>query len=353
MGRAPMRQPPDAPGILSGVLAGLAGGYLASLAGWPLPWMIGSLLGVALARCAGLPALPLPAGRQAGQWLVASAVGLHVSREAALALLDHLPLLLAGAIATLLLTLIGVAVLRRGGVDPATAFFASLPGGASEMVNLARRHQAQPAQVAAAHSLRLLLVLLLVPALFGWGLPRLPALSAPHPDWPALALLLPAGLLAALLWRRLGQANPWMLGPLLLCAIASASLDLQLALPGGLGQLGQWLLGCALGAHFDRAFFRRAPDFIVRVLIFSLLAMLAAAGLGALLGLLAGGHGRALMLGSMPGGITELGLTAASLQLSVALVSAQQLLRLLLVMLLAEPLYLGWRRLASQRSRRD
>lgn len=348
-----MQLPPDARGILSGALAGLAGGYLASLAGWPLPWMIGSLLGVALARCAGLPASPLPAGRQAGQWLVASAVGLHISRDAALALYSHLPLLLAGAGATLLLTLIGIVLLRRGGIDPATAFFASLPGGASEMVNLARRHQAEPAQVAAAHSLRLLLVLLLVPALFGWGLPRLPAPTEPLPDWPALALLLPAGLLAAQFWRRLGQANPWMLGPLLLCAIASASLDLQLTLPGGLAQLGQWLLGCALGMHFDRAFFRRAPGFIVRVVIFTVLAILAAASFGALLGQLAGSDVRALMLGSMPGGIGELGLTAASLQLSVALVSAQQLLRLLLVMLLAEPLYLGWRRLVAGRKRRD
>lgn len=342
-----MRLPPDARGILSGVLAGLAGGYLASLAGTPLPWMIGSLLGVALTRCAGLPAAPLTAGRQAGQWLVASAVGLHVSREAALALLDHLPLLLAGAVGTLLLTLIGIAVLRRGGVDPATAFFASLPGGASEMVNLARRHRAEPAQVAAAHSLRLLLVLLLVPAAFAWGLPPPPVPTSVPTDWPLLALLLAGGLLAARLWRRLGQPNPWMLGPLLLCAGASAALDLQLALPDGLARFGQWLLGCALGMHFDRAFFRRAPGFLARVLLFSLLAMLAAALLGAGLGLLAGGHGRALMLGSMPGGITELGLTAQTLQLSVALVSAQQLLRLLLVMLLAEPLYRCWRRLGA------
>ncbi len=346
-----MPLPPDARGILSGILAGLAGGFLASLAGWPLPWLLGSLLGVALARCAGLPAAPLPAGRQAGQWLVACAVGLHVSREAALALLDHLPLLLAGAVGTLLLTLIGIAVLRRGGVDPATAFFASLPGGASEMVNLARRHDAEPAQVAAAHSLRLLLVLLLVPAAFAWGLPPPPVAPSAPTDWPALAVLLAGGLLAARLWRRLGQPNPWMLGPLLLCALASASLDLQLAVPDGLARGGQWLLGCALGMHFDRAFFRRAPGFLVRVLIFSLLTMLAAVLLGAGLGLLAGGDGRALMLGSMPGGITELGLTAQSLQLPVALVSAQQLLRLLLVMLLAEPLYLRWRRLAADQRR--
>ena len=32
-------------------LVGLAGGYLASLIGWPLPWMVGSLLAIILVRC--------------------------------------------------------------------------------------------------------------------------------------------------------------------------------------------------------------------------------------------------------------------------------------------------------------
>ena len=34
-------------------LAGAAGGALASLIGWPLPWMVGSLLAVILLRCLG------------------------------------------------------------------------------------------------------------------------------------------------------------------------------------------------------------------------------------------------------------------------------------------------------------
>jgi len=48
------------------------------------------------------------------------------------------------------------------------------------------------------------------------------------------------------------------------------------------------------------------------------------------------------MLGMMPGGITELCLTAEALQLSVALVTACQVLRLFLVMFLAEPLFKLW-----------
>ncbi|RRV36723.1 AbrB family transcriptional regulator [Pseudomonas sp. o96-267] len=324
-------------------LAGVVGGYLASLAGWPLPWMVGSLLAVIAVRClADRPFSELPGGRKAGQWLVASGIGLHFTSDVLEQVLSHLPVIIMGAFGTLLLSLIGIAILRRAGVDRATAFFASMPGGASEMVNLALRHDAQPARVAAAHSLRLLLVVLLIPALFTWGLPDVSAPPRAPVDWTWLAGLLAAGAVLAVLWGRLKQPNPWMLGPLVACAVASASFDLHLGLPQGMGQLGQWLIGCALGCHFDRAFFRSAPGFLARVLAFTLLAMLAAAALGEALGWLAGEDHLSLMLGMMPGGITELCLTAEALQLSVALVTALQVLRLFLVMFLAEPLFKLW-----------
>ncbi|MFI8747435.1 AbrB family transcriptional regulator [Pseudomonas sp. NPDC077186] len=324
-------------------LVGLIGGYLASLFGWPLPWMVGSLLAVITLRCLTNRAFSeLPGGRKAGQWLVASGIGLHFTSEVLAQVVSHLPIIVGGACVTLLLSLIGIAILRRGGVDRATAFFASMPGGASEMVNLALRHDAQPARVAAAHSLRLLLVVLLIPALFTWSLPAVDAPPAAQVDWAWLLVLLAAGALLALLWTRLKQPNPWMLGPLTACAVASASFDLHLGLPPGFGQLGQWLIGCALGCHFDRAFFRSAPGFLARVLLFTLLAMLAAALLGEALGWLAGEDRLSLMLGMMPGGITELCLTAEALQLAVALVTALQVLRLFLVMFLAEPLFKLW-----------
>lgn len=326
-------------------LAGAVGGYLASLADWPLPWMVGSLLAVIVVRCLANRAFSeLPGGRKAGQWLVASGIGLHFTSDVLQQVLSHLPVIVMGAFGTLLLSLIGIAILRRAGVDRATAFFASMPGGASEMVNLALRHDAQPARVAAAHSLRLLLVVLLIPALFTWGLPDVSAPPRAPVDWTWLIGLLAAGAVLAMLWGRLKQPNPWMLGPLTACAVASAGFDLHLGLPQGLGQLGQWLIGCALGCHFDRAFFRSAPGFLARVLAFTLLAMLAAAALGEALGWLAGEDHLSLMLGMMPGGITELCLTAEALQLSVALVTALQVLRLFLVMFLAEPLFKLWNR---------
>lgn len=327
-------------------LVGALGGLLASLANWPLPWMVGSLLAVIAVRCSGWLVKEVPYGRQTGQWLIASAIGLHFTSEVMQQVIEHFGVILAGALGTLLLSLIGLVILLRSGTDRATAFFSSMPGGASEMVNLAGRHAAQPAMVAAAHSLRLLLVVLIVPALFTWSLPPVDAPPPAPVSWPWLAVLLPAGALLALLWKKFGQPNPWMLGPLTVCAAASVVFDLHLGLPEGIGQFGQWLIGCSLGCHFDRPFFRSAPRFMLRILLFTLLAMLAAAGLAEALGWAATLNQTSLMLGMMPGGITELCLTAEALQLSVALVTALQVLRLFLVMFLAEPLFRLWQRVA-------
>ena len=159
---------------------------------------------------------------------------------------------------------------------------------------------------------------------------------------------MPLGGLAALLLRRLRQPNPWMLGPLMVCAGAGVLLDINIALPTGASDVGQWLIGSALGCHFDRAFFRKAPAFLLRVLLFTLLAMLVAAGAATLLSTLGDVDRISLILGMMPGGITELCLTAEALQLSVAIVTALQVLRLFLVMFLAEPLFLLWQRLRPE-----
>ncbi|SIR95319.1 hypothetical protein SAMN05878276_1126 [Aquipseudomonas alcaligenes] len=328
-------------------LAGAAGGALASLIGWPLPWMVGSLLAVILLRCLGdLDLREVPGARKGGQWLVGTGIGLHFSPAVLEQVLAHGGLLLAGAVLTSLTSLIGITVLRAAGYDRATAFFASMPGGASEMVNLGQRNGAQAGEVAAGQSLRLLLVVLLVPALFQWWLGAAPALAHAHSHSQPLALvaLLIGGALLALLGQRLRQPNPWLLGPILFAAAGAVWLDQPLSLPPVASELGQWLIGSALGCHFSREFFRRAPRFLALVLAATLLAMLAAALAAEALGWLGALDQRSLMLGMMPGGIAELSLTAEALALSVPLITGLQVLRLMCVLFLAEPAFRLWQR---------
>jgi len=259
--------------------------------------------------------------------------------------MSHFGLIFFGALVTSLSSVVGVWLMRRSGEDRATAFFSSMPGGSGEMVNLGARNGAVLSRVAAGQSLRVLAVVLCVPAIFkyvlGGGAPQF------HPapvSWAWLAMLFALGALVAWGWQRLRQPNPWLFGPLLVSATASVVWDLHIGLPDGGSQIGQWLIGSGLGCHFNRQFFRRAPSFMARTLVGTALTMalatLAAVGLSALTHL----DLRSLTLGMMPGGIAEMSLTAETLQLSVPLVTAMQVMRLLFVLFLAEPLFRYWNR---------
>ena len=58
-------------------LVGLVGGFLASKVGWPLPWMVGSLLAIILVRCLTPWQLPeIPNGRKCGQWIIGVGIGI-------------------------------------------------------------------------------------------------------------------------------------------------------------------------------------------------------------------------------------------------------------------------------------
>ncbi|WP_409295969.1 AbrB family transcriptional regulator [Pseudomonas sp. KCJK8670] len=326
-------------------LVGLAGGFLASTIGWPLPWMVGSLLAIILVRCLTPWQLAeIPNGRKGGQCIIGIGIGLHFTPAVVEQVSSHFALIFFGALLTTLSSVIGVWMLRRTGEDRATAFFASMPGGSGEMVNLGARNGAVLSQVAAAQSLRVLAVVLVVPALFKFLLgDGIPLNHAGSVSWSWLALIVPLSILAGLAWQRLRQPNPWLFGPLLVAATVSLAGNLQIALPNGASQIGQWLIGSGLACHFNRAFFRRAPSFLGRTLIATALCMLIAGSAAWALSVMTGLDLRSLTLGMMPGGIAEMSLTAETLQLSVPLVTALQVMRLLMVLFLAEPLFRLWK----------
>ncbi|WP_070885733.1 AbrB family transcriptional regulator [Pseudomonas argentinensis] len=335
-------------------LVGALGAVIATVIGWPLPWMIGSLVAVILVRCFSTWQLqPLPGGRKFGQWIIGIGIGLHFTPALVAQIAGHLLPIIIGALITVLSSIAGVWFMRRTGETMATAYFSSMPGGSSEMVNLGARNGAELTRVAAAQSLRVVAVVLLVPAVFkfllGDGGVHHHAL---HVDWLWLALILPAAALAGWLLQRYRQPNPWLFGPLLVSAAASIGFDLSSTLPAGASQVGQLMIGSALGCFFNRAFFRYAPSFLARTLITTLVMMLVAFVGAVLVGWASGLDIQSLTLGMMPGGIAEMSLTAETLQLAVPLVTAMQVVRLFLVLFLAEPIFRRWLQSDSPQLRR-
>jgi len=146
-------------------------------------------------------------------------------------------------------------------------------------------------------------------------------------------------LIVAIVFKRFNLPNPWTFGPFLVCAIVVGGADLHMSMPVWLSSAGQLMVGCALGINFDRSFFRRAPRFLCNVLLLLTGSILATAMMAWLLGQAVDVAWLSLALGMMPGSAPEMSLTAAALNLSVTLVTAMQILRMIFIQAATLPLY--------------
>jgi membrane AbrB-like protein len=101
----------------------------------------------------------------------------------------------------------------------------------------------------------------------------------------------------------------------------------------------QMLLGCALGARFDRRSLESSPRYVCAVLASVVVAMVVAAGFGWAVGRLANLPVPSMILAMAPGGIAEMCITAEVLQLGVPLVTAAHVFRVLVLIVSAGPAF--------------
>ena len=326
----------------------------ASLCVWlrtPLPWMIGPLLAVSVASVLGAPTRSWPPLRNASQWVIGAALGLYFTPQVTSLVASLWWAILLAIVWALALGwgfgrwLHGRHAARIGGTPQgqwATTYFSGAIGGASEMTLLAEREQGRSDLVAAAHTVRLVIVTLLIPFAFQYsGLhgidPSLPGARTVEPV--GLAILGAATVAGAWLLARTGRANPWFMGSLLASmGITMSGVELS-AMPTVVTNAAQLLIGVNLGVRFQREFLHAAPRWLADVALGTLGMVLLCLGFGLLLAWGTRLHPATLVLGTAPGGIAEMAITAKVLQLGVPVVTAFQVCRLVAVLVLVEPLY--------------
>ena len=320
-------------------VAALAG-YVCSLLRTPIPWMLGPLFSIALLRVAGAR-LEVPlAARYGGQWIIGTSLGLYFTPAVVHEVAGLWYLLVAGAVFAVALGYVsGIALARLADLDRTTGIFASVPGGAAEMATLGERFGGRMDRIAAAQSLRILIVVGTVPAaITALGIHGADVYVPGAKMFAAggFALLMAATFAGSAMLQRIGLPNAFVLGSLAV-AIPLTALEIDLSsMPPVVSNAGQCLLGCALGSRFQPDFMRGAHRFVGAVAITVLLSIALAAAFGVALAWLAGQNTATLVLGNAPGGIAEMCITAKVLQLGVPLVTAFHVTRLV-VLLLATP----------------
>ncbi|NMM35944.1 MAG: AbrB family transcriptional regulator [Glaciimonas sp.] len=309
----------------------------------PLPWMIGPIIATAAARMAGLDLQAPVQVREAGQWAIGTALGLYFTPTVIHVLSSYVGTIAVGVVFALLLGAgCGWLLHRITGVDSTTAFFAMATGGASEMATQGERHGALVDRVAAAHSLRIMLVVLIIP--FGFKFAHVHGMDpyvqgTKMVDLPGLLILIGLTCCGAFLLRRLRWPNAWVIGPLFI-AIALTAFEVHLsALPQWMINCGQLFIGVSLGTRFTPAFLHTAPRYLTGVALCSITAIVVAAGFGLLLAAWSGIHPATAILATSPGGIAEMSLTAKNLQLGVPIVTAFHVIRMTTLVLSIGPLF--------------
>jgi len=335
------------------LLCALAGAACAHLR-VPIPWMIGPLAAMAACNIAGTGLRAPRIARPAGQVVIGVALGLYFTPLVVRETLAYWPLLLLAAVMAIGLGVVSGWLLSAvSGTDRTTAFFASVPGGATEMTLLGERFGARADRVALAQSLRILVVVAVIPVALAYsgahGTDTYVSVQSGL-NWAKLGVLFASATACGLLLARLKLPNAYMFGPLAL-SIALTASDVQLSsLPGPISSAAQLLLGCALGARFERRSFERAPRFVFGVLVSVGAAIAISAGAAVAVATAAGLPAASMVLAMAPGGIAEMCITAKVLQLGVPLVTATHVTRVFVLLATTGPGF-RWARSAWSRSR--
>lgn len=317
--------------------------------------MIGPLLSTALVSALGAPTESWTPLRNGGQCAIGAALGLYFTPAVGALVVGLWWSIALGVVWALLLGLGVGAWLRRvhaghlTHLSPvqlrSTTYFSGAIGGASEMTLIAEREGAQTDLVAAAHSLRVLLVTIAIPfALQLWGVKGLDTFVPGLRDFHLLGFVALMGLCALSAWamQRLGRANPWFMGALVVAmAVTLCGVSLS-AIPPAVSNAAQLVIGVSLGVRFTPAFVHTAPRWLGSVAVATFVMMLLCAAFAWVLARMAGLPPATMLLGTSPGGIAEMAITAKVLQLGVPVVTVFQVCRLVAVLVLAEPVY-RWR----------
>ena len=319
------------------------GGWLLSLINAPLPWFFGSLFAIAGANLLGWRLRGPHGVRQTGQIFIGTTIGLYFTPAVAAIVASHLPWMLLAAVVSIGLGAVGAYVLIKiARVDTATAFFGNVPGGMAEMLAMGDRFGAQPVPLTLSQLTRVTIVILSIPpalTFFGETGGEIFIPLASSVDLPWLVLMLCCALASSLTLFQLRVPNCWMLGAATFTSLLTVFEITFSAMPRELLNVAQVFIGIALGERFDRASMRSAPRVILGSAITTVVMMAVALVLAVFIADQTDIVATAMIAATAPGGLAEMSLTAAVLNLGVPLVTAYHIIRIIMITVFTLPAY--------------
>lgn len=320
----------------------------------PLPWFLGALTFCLVASVAALPIeRPKPLAIP-----MRCVLGVAIGSAFTPALLGRMgqmgfSLLL---LVPFMLFIIALGMLfyeRVSKLDRATAFFAAVPGGLTDMTTMAEEAGAKPRSVILIQASRILVIVFALPIWLRWhdGLAVGQAFASRIRIWevaPAdAAVMVAMGLGGWLAARRLGLAGAPIVGPMLVSGIAHAAGFTFAKVPLEVLVIAQVSVGVLLGCQFRGLTLKEFTSTMLWGIAYALVLLVITGFAAHYVAQWTGNDPVSVLLAFAPGGQTELNLLSYVLGLDVAYVAMHHLMRLAIVILGAQIVFKtqkGWRK---------
>lgn len=335
--------------ILLTFLQALVGGTVFYVLNLPLPWTLGPLAVILVLQLGFNKVVYWPAVLRKGALVVLGiTMGSPFTMTTARQIVEQLPVMLAATAATIAVSLfMGYITHKRTGVDLASGLLGSVPGGLSQMAVLSKELNADATVVTFMQTLRLLAVVFTVPFLARHGLAevvdtaiqRTAAQSTMEPGTEIFFVT--AVLIGSLAAQRIGLPTPWMLGPTLVTAALVCSGLEPLPMPTWLITVAQVSTGIYMGANIKAESMSNWKTLLPYTVSGIVGILLCSFAIGFILKALYGYSLVTAFLGTAPGGVAEMGLTAMMVHADLSVVISYQMFRLLFILLVV-PIALKW-----------
>ncbi|HEX7199577.1 MAG TPA: AbrB family transcriptional regulator, partial [Dongiaceae bacterium] len=241
--------------LLLAIVIGTVGGFVFNWLKMPLAWMLGACVFSTIAAFAGLRIGMRVRLRQGMIIIMGVLLGSGFTPDLVQQLGKWAVSLCVLTGMTMTGATLGYFWFRRfTNWDKVTCYFAAMPGGLNDMTIMGGAMGGEERSIALAHALRILTVVLTIPVWY-----RLvqgattSVLTMPHPannDWRDWAVLIACGLIGAALGRLLRLPAAFMIGPMLMSAIAHLAGFTSSKPPGELVAAAQVVVGCGIGCRF-------------------------------------------------------------------------------------------------------
>jgi membrane AbrB-like protein len=335
--------------VVVALLIGGIGGYVFNWLRMPLAWMLGSCMFTTVAAFAGLR-IGMRVRLRQGMIII---LGVLLGSGFSIDLVKRLGQWSISLGIVSLMTLCGALLcylwLRRfTDWNKPTCYFAAMPGGLNDMTILGGAMGGEERCIALAHALRILTVVMTIPVWYrlvnGAQTSVLNMVRGPTGNgWEDYAILIACGVAGAAVGRFLRLPAAFMMGPMIMSAIAHLSGMTASKPPGELVAAAQVVVGAGIGCRFVGAAIDKLHKEMAASIGAAFLMIGCAVVFAKISVAITGLNLDATVLSYAPGGFAEMSLIGLALGIEIAMVATHHLFRLFLILMTSPLVFRFWR----------